>query len=371
MARITPKEFQKRFNHLEFDKALHYVAIPQLETNTVTESVDERYQGREDLVYIFDWLKKKKGVDRILRIEVDDMEAPGHSDEAIEKALEQFKVEVLDWRRQDLCPFMISRIGENLREIHLQWSGRNTVLRSWSEREGLALTTSLERIIINQAEVSEALADLTEQLLKGYKNQGLESETRTKANLDQFEERLMKSWPEGKPKPEFIRPRSGGGRIRRRVTASSDGSLLTQRQERYVDPHKWMQCMEEFADHFRQIKGIRDRMGDASLNPVTVALIDDGTDITHDELKGNNFPGKSFDLYNDGWRVSPFWASASGHGTLMARLIKRICPSAMIYTIKLKTVKTANSAKLQIDPRSAIQASTCSSSLPAYPSPRL
>lgn len=128
--------------------------------------------------------------------------------------------------------------------------------------------------------------------------------------------------------------------------------------------------MEEFADHFRQIKGIRDRMGDASLNPVTVALIDDGTDITHDELKGNNFPGKSFDLYNDGWRVSPFWASASGHGTLMARLIKRICPSAMIYTIKLKTVKTANSAKLQIDPRSAIQASEPSLFLPSYPSLR-
>lgn len=67
-----------------------------------------------------------------------------------------------------------------------------------------------------------------------------------------------------------------------------------------------LQCMEEFASHYRQIKGIKDRQSDATLNPITVALIDDGADITHPELNRNNFPGKSFDHYNDGWRVSPF-----------------------------------------------------------------
>lgn len=143
-------------------------------------------------------------------------------------------------------------------------------------------------------------------------------------------------------------------------TSSSDGPAMTPRPEGYSNPHKWMQCMEEFASYFSQIKGIHDRMEDASSNPVTVALIDDGADITHPELKGNNFPGKSFDLYNDGLRVSPFWTSDSGHGTLMARLIHRICPSAMIHIIKLKTVKTADSGKLQIDPQSAFQASTFS-----------
>lgn len=153
MAKITSRELEKRFDHLEFDKALHYVAIPQLEPNTASDSVDERYQGREDIVFIFKWLKKK-GVDRIVRVEVDDMATPGHSDEAIEEALENLQVEVLDWRRRDLCPSMISRIGGNLREIHLQWSGRNAVLRSWSEREGLALTPSLEKIFMKQAEVS-------------------------------------------------------------------------------------------------------------------------------------------------------------------------------------------------------------------------
>lgn len=87
------------------------------------------------MVFFFDWLKKK-GVERIIKVDVDDMKMPCHSDEAIEIALKSFQVEILDWRRQDMCPLTISRIGENLREINILWSGRNTILCSWSEKEG-------------------------------------------------------------------------------------------------------------------------------------------------------------------------------------------------------------------------------------------
>lgn len=104
------------------------------------------------MVFFFDWLRKR-GVKRIIKVEVDDMEMPCHSDEAIEIALKSFQVEILDWRRQDMCPLTISRIGGNLREINLLWSGRNTTLRSWSEREGLALTPTLESITLKQIEV--------------------------------------------------------------------------------------------------------------------------------------------------------------------------------------------------------------------------
>lgn len=116
--------------------------------------------------------------------------------------------------------------------------------------------------------------------------------------------------------------------------------------------------MEEFASCFRQIKGLNDQRSEPALNPVTVALIDDGADITHPELNGKKFRGKSLHEYVDGsgWRVSPYWHSASGHGTLMARLIHRICPSAIIYIIKLQTWIPVGSNKLQIQPQSAIQA---------------
>ncbi|KAL1847089.1 hypothetical protein Daus18300_014059 [Diaporthe australafricana] len=195
MAKTTPKSFGKLFDHLVFDKALHYVSLPQFEPTIVNSSQREQLEKRWCLLFVFHWLKKR-GVNRIITVEVDDMEAAGHDDE----------------------------------------------------------------------------------------------------------------------------------------------------------------CMEEFASHYRQIKCVKEKQSDVSLNPITVALIDDGADITHPELKDNNFPGKSFDHYKDRWRVAPFWESASGHGTLMARLIHRICPSATIHIIKLKTVQTADSAKLQIDPLSATQA---------------
>lgn len=124
--------------------------------------------------------------------------------------------------------------------------------------------------------------------------------------------------------------------------------------------------MENFAGAFRQIKNIHEKQREPLLNPVTVALIDDGTDITHPELQVRastrerayrSFPGRSFDHFQGGWRVSPYWVSSGGHGTTMARLIHKVCPSAVIYVIKLKTQPTAKSNKLQIELKSAIQVS--------------
>lgn len=122
--------------------------------------------------------------------------------------------------------------------------------------------------------------------------------------------------------------------------------------------------MDNFAGEFRQIKIIHDKQSEPLFNPVTVALIDDGADITLPELQvrtslkdraQRSFPGKSFHHFQGGWRVSPYWVSSSGHGTIMARLIHKVCPSAVIYVIKLKTEQTVNSKKLQIEPKSAIQ----------------
>jgi hypothetical protein len=104
------------------------------------------------MVFFFDWLWGK-GVRRIIKVIVDDLGHPPHSDEAIEKALKPFDIEILDWRRLDLDSVTLETIGKSLREVHLQWSGRNTVLRSWSEVEGLAKTPTLEMIRIVQTEV--------------------------------------------------------------------------------------------------------------------------------------------------------------------------------------------------------------------------
>ncbi|KAF3798291.1 hypothetical protein GCG54_00015272 [Colletotrichum gloeosporioides] len=315
--KFTERDFEKQFRHLKFDSALQYVAFPRVQLEENEDISDSRHKGR--------------------KVIVDDLEAPSHSDEAIEDALKSFDVEILDWRRLDLDPVTLVRVGKCLREIHLQWGGGNPVLRAWSEKEGLAMIPTLETIHLSQDE-------------------GLESDTRTRENLDEFEKRLYEAWPTERPKPRVIRPKSTGGR---RPNGAHQFSIpLNPNQERSVDPHKWMQCMEEFASYFRQIQVLRKPRSGESPAPVQVALIDDGTDITHPDLRGFEFPGQSFHHYRDGstWRVSPYWDSKSGHGTLMARLILRVCPSATIHVIKLQTFHGQGSNKLQIRPESAIQA---------------
>ncbi|TLS24928.1 hypothetical protein PpBr36_08863, partial [Pyricularia pennisetigena] len=362
--KISEKAFRKQFLHLDFDSVLQYVAFPRIELEKHTDAAvnenDKLHSGRQDMIPLFKWLREK-GVKRIIRVEVDDMEMPCHSDEAIEEALAGFDVEVLDWKLEDLDVTTLHHIGDKLREVHLYWGGRNAVLRSWSEKgEGLCKLPALEKITVKQV-------------------RGLECESRTKANLESFQVRLNESWGTGgtedgqstatgttystknktKPRqtPKVGLPESSPTRTRH---PDYLGRTLDTPppQERRVDPHKWMLCMEEFASSFRQIRELRKKHNDPFLRPVTIALIDDGVNITHEELCGRNFPGKSFDHYKeDGWwRVSPYWNSATGHGTLMARLIQRICPSATIHVIKLKTVRTVNSGKIQIDSQSAVQA---------------
>lgn len=133
---------------------LQYVAFPRVELKQQGDALpaSEWSQGRRDMTFFFDWLRRK-GVQRIIKVIVDDIGLPPHSDEAIEEALQPFGPEILDWRRLDLDPVTLQRVGKNLREVHLQWSGRNTVLRSWSEAEGLAKTPTLESIHILQTEV--------------------------------------------------------------------------------------------------------------------------------------------------------------------------------------------------------------------------
>ncbi|KAJ0131502.1 WD repeat-containing protein slp1 [Fusarium oxysporum f. sp. albedinis] len=341
---LSENDFKKHFGHLKFDTALQYVGFPQVRLKGSREQPDVRHQGRKDMVFFFDWLRAKP-VTRIIKVVVEDMEKPSHSDEAIEECLKDLGVEILDWRRLDLDALCLRKIGTHLREIHLQWSGSNSTLRAWSEKEGLAMIPTLEVIHLSQ---DEACLSATQSLAV--------SRDRTLENIKVFEERLRQSWPEGKHPPKVSPPKTGGGR---RVTQNQVPDARPQPLERSIDPHKWMKCMEDFSRRFKQIKALRDTK--PSLKPVEVALIDDGVDFMHPDLndtRDRTFLGKSFDYRDERPtpRVPPYWSSPSGHGTLMARLIHKICPSAVIHVIKLQTFRAGNSDKLQIRTDSAVKA---------------
>lgn len=125
--------------------------------------------------------------------------------------------------------------------------------------------------------------------------------------------------------------------------------------------HNWIECMDDFVKIFRFLKPPQRPLQPAispprSRKPVVVALLDDGVDLPHKDSSEKFFDGKSFHCYEYGERVRPYYESAAGHGTVMARLIHRICPNATIYVIKLETrASGVDQKKMQIVPESAIE----------------
>lgn len=132
-----------------------------------------------------------------------------------------------------------------------------------------------------------------------------------------------------------------------------------------MDQHRWMQCMEDFTTVFLRVRqpSTQDIDANHSLKPVLIALIDDGVDTTNRSLQGKTYHGRSFAFDDVGGRNYPYWMSDSNHGTIMARFIRKLCPTADIYIIKVATRRgTRHSSRLTIDIPSAIEVSTSHSS---------
>lgn len=165
---IITEHFEASFRKVKFEDTLKYVAFPKIQVHPrpvlpgpvlsdSTENLREvTGKGLFDMMFFFDWLRRKK-VKRILKVTVDDLAEPAHSDEAIENALRGFEVEILDWRKVDLCPETIYRSSPNLKEVYLRWSGNNVVLRAWSELDGLKKLNDLTHVYLHEKQVRSTI----------------------------------------------------------------------------------------------------------------------------------------------------------------------------------------------------------------------
>ena len=147
-------QFKGSYQHFIFDSALLYVRFGKLELPLSDDPRAEEGRkylgsGKRDLEKFFLWLSVDKRVQNIIKVTVEDLQDVPHCDEAIINSLKHFEVEILDWRKFDLCPFAIREAvmkSKHFHEVHLWWSGNNAVLRAWSAQDGLATMTSLKRI---------------------------------------------------------------------------------------------------------------------------------------------------------------------------------------------------------------------------------
>ncbi|KAK3983956.1 hypothetical protein QBC44DRAFT_302234 [Cladorrhinum sp. PSN332] len=342
-------DFEASYGRLTFDSTLLSVDFGRI----VLERAVNRGKpikpegsgtGRRDIEKFFEWLngKKSKGVDTIIKLTVEDRieGLSPHSDEAIEAVLQRFDIEILDWRKIDIDPRVL-RQGlkggdeSTLRELHLWWSGNNALLRAWSEPEGLPKLNSLTRIILHQDK------------------QTLESAERIRTYVEEFKLRLRNN--RSKTLEEIrVQHLKAGGLSQRIAGPRVLGTNKRKEVGSQINPHQWLSVMDTFSEGIQSLKPPSDFTGkyldhdglpSELRKEVRVALIDDGADFMHQPIKGFLENGRSFQS-DDGYddldgrgrpTSSSFHGSTTGHGTLMAYLIGRICPTVKIFVCKLET----------------------------------
>ncbi|KAK8253643.1 hypothetical protein IWZ00DRAFT_487058 [Phyllosticta capitalensis] len=354
-ASLSKQILEENLKYVQFEDTLQHVELPHLEIEKPVVSskfapkmtvADGR--GRQDYVTVFKWLRKK-GVTRILNLSIDDRSEPSHSEEAIEKALQDIEViQLWDWRKPDLSSETIFNAAKGVEEVNLYWNGNNAVLRSWSEPEGLNKLQNLAKVTVF------------------YNPQEIETRARTKENLNAFSERLiqnrrrLRSEVMGKMIPlhqKLVPPE-----IRVAYTIDSDGrsrkangsdDRLADLLEQPQDQHRWITCMEEYADF---IQGVQlDDSGLQTIKPVKVALIDDGYDISEPGINDKVVAGRSFCQHKSGKNYASYFTTNFGHGTIMANQICRVCPKVQLHMFRLDE-HLSEQGKRQITAKSAVQA---------------
>ncbi|KAK4205446.1 putative peptidase [Triangularia verruculosa] len=356
---VHGSSFKQSFAHMRLDSVLRYVAFGKIELQTTTSPRETTSKllakrqsqqpkpgrGRTDLVFLFKWLRDKS-VKHILKVVVDDWPKTPHSDKAIEDCLKSFEVECLEWRKFDLCPETLLVACRDVQHLHLWWSGNRAILRAWSAPDGLARLEKLTtvHIVWNSSEV-------------------LESADRILSYIDDFKLRLQKAVFDFELEKERAKllPQDDTGRFavppgfdvsRREIEVESieershDGDSLTAgaratpmriANQRNLCAHKWLNCMDAFADEIQNVT-VPQTQHPLLQKDVTVALIDDGVSIDTPTIVGKVIGGATFDRGQpDENGPSPYFVSASGHGTVMADMICRVCPTAKLYVFKLET----------------------------------
>ncbi|KAL7942118.1 hypothetical protein V8C42DRAFT_332619 [Trichoderma barbatum] len=338
-ANITQTGFENLLSKLKFEDILQYVAIPRLNVEVNINAANSKRSrgagrspkqdgdGRRDLCYIFDRLRKK-GVKTILKVIIDDSMTPAHSDEAIEDALKFMDVEIWDWKRTDLCSEVICRVASKAREVNLYWSGNNAVLRGWSEEGGLRRLRELKTVHLHI-------------------QQGLETGSRTKQNVEDFCDRMKKLCPEVDVLKEWPIIQ------REQVDANS---LLAVDQAEHSTKHEWIQCMKEFRRLLFDAERYYDRgkVEETIEEPIKIALIDDGVDVK--DLEFSFIGGRTFCTRDEEHNLNdPYYVSSTGHGTIMAKQIHLMCPRAQFYVLRLEDHASEEGSR-QLTAKSAAQA---------------
>jgi Subtilase family len=98
--------------------------------------------------------------------------------------------------------------------------------------------------------------------------------------------------------------------------------------------------MEKFAGFIRSYRDVTtDTYPNQTFPRIKVALIDDGVDGLNAELSRSIDAGQTFSERTK-HNYNSYFTSSKGHGTIMAMLIRKICPNVRLYVAKLNEENT-------------------------------
>ncbi|KAL1869586.1 hypothetical protein Daus18300_005440 [Diaporthe australafricana] len=249
------------------------------------------------------------------------MERKAHSDEAIVECLKDLRVEIWEWKRMDIpAQVIIDACGDDVTTVSLFSSGLKAVLQSWADSRGLVNLSKLKKVYVEV-------------------HQGLESTNTIEKYIADFKTDLS----------EIYRKRWGReldityGQLEGSLSPGLGGEIGPSKIKNENEPgfkeQDWLKCMDEFADYMEYLEN------EPSTAPIKVALIDDGVKTSYAQLNRN---------VKSGWQQprprqsqtgkdprTPYLnynSSRTGHGTVMAYYIRRVCPNVQLHVAKLQPV---------------------------------
>uniref|UniRef100_A0A4E9DRG0 Peptidase S8/S53 domain-containing protein n=1 Tax=Gibberella zeae TaxID=5518 RepID=A0A4E9DRG0_GIBZA len=358
-----------------------------------------RAERTESIKRVFSWFRKQK-VKRILNLVVRDDARSPCSDAVIEECLRDFDVRYLQWTKDDLCIEVLHNAGlSNVKELWLQWSGRNSVLYSWSCKDtGLPKLPQLEMVhihtragiespdanknnlknfntrlkeSIDSVQIDEYQSDLTTKVTKTLQEELSPLGSKLQASMSTWSGgpdyvQIAKVGPGEKPpmieatiagfKARAMFDRQDTKGVRQIKVDDESHETLSEANASKADDRQEQKCVEnpivnakQASDHsfhrghrwldaIKRLKtaiNIYKQNNQLTVRPIRVALLDDG--VNPGELV---VPG----VLKDGWPLpstsrlhspKPYYSSDQGHGTKMARLLYFMCPFISIYVAKI------------------------------------
>jgi hypothetical protein len=107
-------------------------------------------------------------------------------------------------------------------------------------------------------------------------------------------------------------------------------TLKTETNIAFFRGNPWIKSMENFTQSLIHAR-------EPNVDPIKIAIIDDGLDATIPRLQKAIALGKSFSPYpNSTEFIKAYFLPSGRHGTLMAALVERICPKPQLYIARLE-----------------------------------